>query len=132
MNYSRQREVVQDIVKQSCDHPTAEQIYHRAKEILPSIGMATVYRNLNTLAEGGYIRRISLPGETDRFDSAMADHDHAVCVHCGKIFDVYPADADKTAPVLTRGHMPEGFVPVESSVIVYGYCSDCRESVHEG
>lgn len=126
MNYSRQREVVEEVVKQSCDHPTAEQVYQRAKEVLPSIGMATVYRNLNTLAEHGAIRRISLPGESDRFDCALEEHDHAVCIVCNKIFDIYSSPDEKKRALRAKGNLPEGFQPIESSVIVYGYCKDCK------
>ena len=62
MKYSRQRNIILDIVKNSYDHPTAETVYKLARKELPSIGIATVYRNLNQLVDSGEVIRISLPG----------------------------------------------------------------------
>ena len=71
MNYSRQRNLILDIVKNTTSHPTAEWVYQEAKKELPSIGIATVYRNLNTLVELGEVRRLSSGDGQDRFDGMV-------------------------------------------------------------
>ncbi|HUS35016.1 MAG TPA: transcriptional repressor, partial [Verrucomicrobiae bacterium] len=46
---TRQRQQVFDVVAESHDHPTAEQIFERAKNANPEISFATVYNCLSVL-----------------------------------------------------------------------------------
>ena len=57
MNYSRQREVILNTLKSNVVHPTAEYLYSVLKETEPNISLATLYRNLNQLAENGIIKK---------------------------------------------------------------------------
>ena len=68
MRYSKQRELVMQTVENLCDHPTAEEIYDTAAKECPGLSLGTVYRNLNSLVEAGRVRRVSIPGQADRFD----------------------------------------------------------------
>jgi len=63
-----QKGLVLSAVRSLKDHATAEEVYENIKKEYPNIGKGTVYRNLGILAEEGEIRRISLPGEPDRYD----------------------------------------------------------------
>ena len=75
MRYSKQRELVMQTVENLCDHPTAEEIYDTAAKECPGLSLGTVYRNLNSLVEAGRVRRVSIPGQADRFDhKAAAQH----------------------------------------------------------
>ncbi|MGN0709492.1 MAG: transcriptional repressor, partial [Anaerovoracaceae bacterium] len=47
MKYSKQKQLIYDIVKSTDTHPTADWIYNKAREKMPNIGVATVYRNLS-------------------------------------------------------------------------------------
>ena len=56
---TRQRALILRLIRESGEHPTAEEIYRKAKEEMPGIALATVYNNLNHLAQEGEIRKIS-------------------------------------------------------------------------
>ena len=88
---SKQREVVYQAVMSSCDHPSAELVLARAKIVMPSINLATVYRNLNALISEGRIKKISADGG-DRFDKTLKDHAHFQCNKCGAVVDVMGVD----------------------------------------
>ena len=88
MRYSRQRELVLNQVLARCDHPTAEQIYSALRPQCPGLSLGTVYRNLNGLVEMGRLRRVTIPGQADRFDRTLAEHDHLFCRNCGRVVDV--------------------------------------------
>lgn len=92
---TQQRLLIHRIVCESCSHPTAEAVYEQAKAIMPSIALGTVYRNLNLMVDAGEIRRISIPGEPDRFDKTIIPHGHMVCVDCGKVFDFPTEDFER-------------------------------------
>lgn len=123
-NFSKQRALVHEIIKTSTSHPTAEQIYLQAKKRMPHIGKATVYRNLNVLVDNKVVRKITLPGGSDRYDWIVYEHDHAVCSSCGSIFDVFLDEDNENLGI--RGKLPEGFCAHESSVIISGICQECR------
>src|SRR5258708_35733557 len=81
---SRQREVVLAVVRSTMDHPTADWVYRQARRALPRIGLGTVYRNLKTLAEEGFIGEIHTGGHSPRFDGNTGRHYHIRCLGCGR------------------------------------------------
>ena len=81
-----------DIIENSCCHPTAEQVFLKAKEQISGIAMATVYNNINYLLDEGLIRRISVIGQADRFDNVRIPHEHIKCDKCNKITDIFLGD----------------------------------------
>ena len=95
MRYSKQRELVMQTVENLCDHPTAEEIYDTAAKECPGLSLGTVYRNLNSLVEAGRVRRVSIPGQADRFDHTLAWHSHLYCTVCGGVTD---AEVDEKQP----------------------------------
>ena len=85
---SKQRTLILDIVRSSCTHMTAEEIWLSAKEKMPSIVMATVYNNLNALSASGEIARIRVADGPDHFDKTVPPHFHLVCDKCGEMTDI--------------------------------------------
>ena len=59
---TRQRKLVLDAVRQSYNHPTADEIYNVVRAQDDKISRGTVYRNLNLLADAGEILSIKTPG----------------------------------------------------------------------
>ena len=83
-----QKQTILDAVCRSHDHPTAEQIVQRAREMKPSLAVGTVYRNLARLTDTGELRRIDIPGSPTRYDGNLSPHEHMVCLRCGELQDV--------------------------------------------
>lgn len=86
---TKQRRTILEIIKSSPGHMTAEEIYAKAKQIMPSIAIGTVYRNLGLMADEGEIRRFPIPGKPDRYDKSVKPHEHLVCQRCGEISDFF-------------------------------------------
>lgn len=117
---TRQQSLILSLVLSSCEHPTAEQIYRMAKEKMPSIGLATVYRNLSQLAAEGKILRISADGQPDHFDKTLIPHEHAVCRVCGEMRDVDVGDIrSRIAEKLQR----DDFL---YELMIFDCCPKCR------
>lgn len=66
-----------DIINDSDNHLTAEQIFLSLKERNRTVAQATVYNNLSYLYKEGLIRKISVEGYPDRYDKILR-HDHLV------------------------------------------------------
>ena len=89
---TKQQMLICDILANVHDHLTAEEIFFRAKAVMPNIAIGTVYRNLNQLASEQQIRRLTVPGQPDRFVRNPMPHGHLVCQKCGKLQDLFLPD----------------------------------------
>ena len=124
-NYSKQREDLLNILKNSRSHPTAEELYEKAKEKIPSVSRGTVYRNLKDLVDEGYIIKISMASGADRYDYIHKKHNHIICKSCGTVKDFeYNFDLeDVKQSVIKQTEVS----PLLDGVIVYGMCGKCKE-----
>ena len=123
MKYSRQKEEILKLMRSGrLSHPNASEVFLAMKEVLPNIGIATVYRNLNTLADAGLIRRISLSGEGDKFDHRLEDHYHSICNRCGAVFDFDFPESKRIENVLLADY---SFEVQQHAYVVRGVCSHC-------
>lgn len=121
MRTSSQRNIILDVVNASCDHPNADMILSRAKKYMPSINLATVYRNLSQLVDCSMVLRIPLP-DGDRFDKTLSPHAHFHCVACGKVFDVDVMKSDIISDIENASD-----IRIEKiDIILSGLCSDCK------
>lgn len=117
-----QREHVFTVVCRELDHPTAEQVFLKAKESMPEISMATVYNCLDKFVEHALLRLVQLDRGATRYCPNMHDHSHYYCEECGDVFDV-DFDREKLRQVLD---LPKGVVPMGYEVAVRGYCPGCK------
>ncbi len=99
-------------------HPSAESVYEAVKLALPTITLATVYRNLNQMVEAGEITKLEINNEF-RFDANTKTHTHCVCKSCGKIIDDFQADID------IKKLKFNNFTPLSVNIIINGFCGNC-------
>lgn len=129
MNYSKQRSLILDIVRNTKCHPTAEWVHIEAKKVLPKIGIATVYRNLNTLADMGEILKLADGEGQIRFDGTVSEHFHFKCNCCGSVSDLDNEKSEKIASM--RNAISEAYAEIGaavdfSSIMLKGMCNSCR------
>ncbi|MDP7244298.1 MAG: transcriptional repressor [Flavobacteriales bacterium] len=105
-------------------HPTAETIYDTVKKELPTITLATVYRNLNLLNNEGKIRRLNINNNFN-FDADISTHQHCICKKCSKIYDIFQKEISKYA--LNKIQL-DNFEPSSVNVIFYGICKKCKKA----
>lgn len=129
MKYSNQREVIYNIVKRSCEHPTAEAIYEQARKEISNISLGTVYRNLKILSENGSILQIKGLGEKDHFDKTLYDHGHILCEECNMIYDI---GDDSFKEIRDKVYKENGFEAKNYTLSITGICRTCREKLERG
>ncbi len=86
-NYSKQREVVMNVLQNTKSHPTVNWIYEQARLQIPNISLGTVYRNLTELSKEGIIAEVPVGDGSQHFDGDISNHIHFHCLSCGKIYD---------------------------------------------
>lgn len=121
MRHSKQRDQIYDIVKNTDEHPTADWIYEKARELMPAISLGTVYRNLGQLVDHGMIKSLIYKGAV-RYDGRLEHHHHFVCRTCGTIYDVF-IDADK---VLENVRKKTDHAINDISIELSGTCKMCK------
>ena len=125
MNFSKQRTTVLETLQQANNNPTAEELFLMVKQTLPKISLATVYRNLNQLADHGMIYKITLANEPDRFDATLEEHYHIRCGSCGRVEDVFsPIKQDFSKVVFEQ----TSFTLTGCDVLLQGICADCASN----
>ncbi len=128
MRYSKQRNLILTILRENPVHPTAEWIFQKAKEVMPGIGIATVYRNLNALVEAGEIDRIPGINGVDRFDGNHMPHYHLKCRCCGTLYDLEPesGEALQRMEMVIKETFPEAAMELSvNTMLLKGICGQC-------
>lgn len=120
MRYSKQRELIINIIKNRCDHPTADMIYNSAREMEPNISLGTVYRNLKLLADEGEIITLETVDKRLHYDGDLSNHSHFICEDCGKIVDLFKPSAIPSE----IGEL--GLKLTGQKCIYYGKCEECN------
>ncbi len=83
-----QRQVILEELAKVTSHPTAGEVYDMVRKRLPRIGLGTVYRNLELMADTGLILKLDVGGSQKRFDATTDLHYHIRCSSCGKVDDI--------------------------------------------
>jgi Fur family peroxide stress response transcriptional regulator len=120
---TRQRKEVFEVVAGSFDHPTADEIFERAKKRMPEISFATVYNCLSVLVRCGLVRQVTLDRSPTRFCPNMREHCHFFCEECGEVTDI----ALPSRSAMGKVPLPQGFAVATFDISLRGVCPKCGE-----
>jgi Fur family ferric uptake transcriptional regulator len=97
-----------------------EEILRNGREVVESLNLATVYRNLKLLVEKGWLKQINHPLLGTLYErTGKAHHHHFHCHACNRVFEL-PGCA------LNEGDAaPKGFVVENHEVFLFGICPSC-------
>ena len=85
---TRQRAALLQVLAGATDHPDANELHRRAREIDETVSLATVYRTLSALEAQGVVQRLAFEGEPARFETTDAPHhDHIIDVETGEVIE---------------------------------------------
>src|SRR6202022_3319172 len=115
---TKQREEVFGVLLQKRDHPSATEVFLRAKKHMPSISLATIYNCLEALVDCGLVKQVNLDRAPTRYCANLQEHSHFYCESCGAISDV-------EVPFNGTWNLPPGFVVAEAEVSLRGLCAKC-------
>ena len=114
-----QRLAVYQLLKNTNEHPSAENIYKTLHESYPTMSLATVYKTLKTLVEIGVVKELQIENNEARYDIITDFHGHFKCQQCGKIYN-FDIDINDTA-FSGLNH----FMIKQQDVYFKGICPDC-------
>ena len=91
-----------------------------ASRIVPTLGIATVYRQLRRLQDAGEVRAVDLGVHDVRYEPTdRGHHHHFLCRECEEAFDIHgcPGGMGELAPA--------GFEIEKHEITLYGRCGEC-------
>ena len=118
-----QRQCIFRALEGDVTHPSAERVYEKVRQEMPTVSLKTVYQTLNDLAELGAISVLDVGTGSARFDPNVETvHHHLVCRSCGKVRDL----ATDLPGVSVSRRATKGFVVDSAEVVFRGLCDECR------
>ena len=118
-----QRMAVYKVLIESKQHPSAEMVFRKVREVIPNISLDTVNRTLLTLAEIGAASIVEGSGDVKRFDGKLETHQHFKCIKCRRIFDFHYKPFDNIA---VPKNISRRFTVLKKTVYFEGVCDVCR------
>lgn len=125
---TRQRFIILDTIKKMPRHFSVDEVYIEVKKEHPTIGQATLFRNINKMVEEGILLRIEVPGGASRYELCAPKHYHAKCMVCGELFDV---EMEYIPDLESKVKDAHGFQFSGHDIIFSGICSSCRKKQEE-
>lgn len=122
---TKQKELILKVMDQNRIHPTIQEIYELAKIEDPTIGQATVYRNVNKLVEDESVIKLpSINDEGYHYDINNHPHTHLVCNSCGRIIDIFENDYENFIQKIANKN---SVIIKKSLLVLEGICNDCKK-----
>ncbi|MFZ0631795.1 MAG: transcriptional repressor [Acidobacteriaceae bacterium] len=117
---TRQKTAIREAFVKADRPLSPEEALQSAQQHHPGVGIATVYRNIQTLIEEGWLHPVEVPGDATRYEVAgKKHHHHFQCNECGKLYDLEGCAAQ------SRPKLPKGFRASGHEFYVYGTCAAC-------
>jgi Fur family ferric uptake transcriptional regulator len=118
-----QRAVVWELLLESDDHPSVEQLRERLLEAGHRVGLSTIYRTLKLLLDSGMIRQARLDGTT-RYEPLISqpNHIHFICNGCSKTEEFPSRKLEKLIREETERNQ---FQQRYSRYAIFGLCREC-------
>ncbi|MBX9939395.1 MAG: transcriptional repressor [Candidatus Obscuribacterales bacterium] len=100
-----------------------QELLDLASKDCPSLGIATVYRNVKTLLLEGRLKQVDMPGGAVLYEKpGIHHHHHFSCKSCQKVFDIFECALNLSKL------LPEGFMLEEHEILLSGVCGNCSGS----
>ncbi|GAA4867347.1 Fur family transcriptional regulator [Pseudonocardia benzenivorans] len=124
MRSTRQRAAVSALLDELDDFRSAQEIHDALRRSGEGIGLTTVYRTLQALADSGEVDVLRMGGgeAVYRRCGTGEHHHHLVCRQCGTAVEIDGPDVERWADKLAAEH---GFTEVSHTVEIFGVCRDC-------
>ncbi|GAB2931101.1 Fur family transcriptional regulator [Streptomyces mayteni] len=128
---TRQRAAVAAALAEVDEFRSAQELHDMLKHRGASVGLTTVYRTLQSLADAGEVDVLRTSDGESVYRRCSTDdhHHHLVCRSCGKAVEVEGPAVERWADTVAQEH---GFVDVRHTVEIFGTCGDCAAARQRG
>jgi Fur family ferric uptake transcriptional regulator len=123
---TRQRAAITDLLDELDDFRSAQELHDVLRRRGEGIGLTTVYRALQSMAEAGLVDTLRTDtGESLYRRCSEEHHHHLVCRACGSTVEIQGGQVETWAADIARQH---GFSDVSHTIEIFGRCGECATS----
>lgn len=119
-----QRLAILRILRESGKHLTPSEVYQRARDAMPGLTEATVYRTLSFLTEQGLALAAHVGNGQLIYEIAEHDHHHLICRSCGSTQEI---DHTALKALYEEFQARTGYQIDSIHVTFFGLCPDCQQ-----
>jgi len=126
LKFTKQRELILEVIYNNRGHFTPEDIYNLIKQTYPDVklGIATIYRTLSLLEESGIVSSISFGVQGKKYEFGLIEHhDHLVCMRCGRIEEFRDDTIERLQEEIAKKH---NFQMHDHIMKIVGICKLCQ------
>jgi Fur family transcriptional regulator, ferric uptake regulator len=117
---TRQKTAIRETFTEADRPLSPDEVLAGAQLRHPALGIATVYRNIQTLIDEGWLQTVEIPGDSTRYEVAGKEHHHHFqCNQCKKLYEL-----DGCIPSF-KPKLPRGFRATGHEFFLYGICAEC-------
>jgi Fur family ferric uptake transcriptional regulator len=121
--HTRQREHVTALLDETPEFCSAQRLHEMLRERGASVGLTTVYRTLQVLADAGEVDVVRLPNGEHRYRRCSpTDHHHLICRFCARTVEVAGPNVERWARQIAQQH---GYSDVAQTLELFGTCAEC-------
>ena len=121
---TRQRKAVSEVLSTITKFSSAQEVHALLTSRGEKVGLATVYRTLQALAETGAIDVLRNDGGEALYRACSTDHHHhLVCTACNKTTEISAPEVEVWTEKIAR---EQGYVISGHTIEVFGLCKNCR------
>ncbi len=121
---TKQRSAISDLLDDIDEFRSAQDLHDELRRRGEGIGLTTVYRTLQTLADAGTVDVLRIDsGESVYRRCSSGHHHHLVCRNCGYTVEVEGPTVEKWSQGVAEKN---NFSDVSHTVEIFGTCSECR------
>ncbi|MCC2592702.1 transcriptional repressor [Tessaracoccus sp. OS52] len=118
-----QRAAVRDLLGRMPEFRTAAQVHDDLKQLGDKVGLATVYRALQAMADAGEVDVLRTPdGESAYRRCSGGHHHHLVCRECAATVEISARSVEDWAHNVAAEH---GFTDAGHEIEIFGLCAEC-------
>lgn len=123
MRNTRQRRAVASIIQDLNGFSSAQEVHDALRKRGDSIGLSTVYRSLQTMADADEVDALrGDDGEVLYRRCSAGHHHHVVCRMCGNAIEIEGPAVERWAVKQAEEH---GFTDVSHTLEIFGTCPEC-------
>lgn len=120
---TRQRRAITDALAGAEEFQSAQDIHDALRHAGEKVGLATVYRTLQAMADAGEVDVLQAPGGEAAYRRCSASHHHhLVCRACGRTVEISGSSVERWTESVARDN---GFSDVSHTIELVGLCADC-------
>ena len=121
---TRQRRAVVAVLEESGEFRSAQEIHERLRSGGDNVGLSTVYRALQAMADAGEIDMLRVEGGEAAYRRCSGSHHHhLVCRTCGRTVEVEGPAVERWTRTMAEEH---GYTEVSHTLEIFGTCGSCR------